>query len=366
MPRYKFAFPIYNAVFAEKELSFQIGDVSFTKKSDLSQELFFINEDKLHLSETHIFAVVVVDENEFKAKKMAYDKCCFATDIFKICTDLYHSNFFNPKKWQFDIDNDFVTKGKSYFFFKELDSSNEDIRHASFHADRYTTSIDSKILESASKWNIKDFESLYSKVYSSNAKSIHNVLKRACHIYSQSFSINNLHERVVLLCTILDTLATNERAGKLPQLQKYLPVLVLKYDKLIENLKRFIEHIYNIRSAYIHNAEKKEVSEDDVDKLEKIVYRVILQMVRNSNKYKSTKEICVAIDKDAFEPNTDNLPDIYIKHIVTTKPCPHNNIDCPCTKEGCPRHGKCCECVAHHKEHGKKLPACLRGIEWEM
>ena len=46
-------------------------------------------------------------------------------------------------------------------------------------------------------------------------------------------------------------------------------------------------------------------------------------------------------------------------------PCPHNNIDCPCTKEGCPRHGKCCECVAHHKEHGKKLPACLRGIEWE-
>lgn len=37
----------------------------------------------------------------------------------------------------------------------------------------------------------------------------------------------------------------------------------------------------------------------------------------------------------------------------TMPPCPHNNIDCPCTKEGCPRHGKCCECVAHHKEHGK-------------
>ena len=30
-------------------------------------------------------------------------------------------------------------------------------------------------------------------------------------------------------------------------------------------------------------------------------------------------------------------------------PCPHNPIDCPCTKEGCPRHGKCCACVAHHK-----------------
>ena len=48
-----------------------------------------------------------------------------------------------------------------------------------------------------------------------------------------------------------------------------------------------------------------------------------------------------------------------------TMPCPHNHIDCPCPKD-CPRHGKCCECVAHHKEHGTKLPACLRGIDWEI
>lgn len=39
--------------------------------------------------------------------------------------------------------------------------------------------------------------------------------------------------------------------------------------------------------------------------------------------------------------------------------CEHNpSIDCPCPKN-CPRHGKCCACAAHHREHGK-LPACLR------
>lgn len=44
----------------------------------------------------------------------------------------------------------------------------------------------------------------------------------------------------------------------------------------------------------------------------------------------------------------------------STKPvCQHNpSINCPCPKD-CPRHGKCCACVAHHREHGK-LPACLR------
>lgn len=42
--------------------------------------------------------------------------------------------------------------------------------------------------------------------------------------------------------------------------------------------------------------------------------------------------------------------------------CAHNQgIKCPCPKE-CPRHGKCCACVAHHREHGN-LPNCLRNIE---
>jgi hypothetical protein len=264
----------------------------------------------MQFEDNHVFAVVTVSGNESYAKEVAYDKCCFATDIFKICSDLYHNNFFNPKKWQFDIVNDFVTQGKSSFFYKDL--GNSETSYASFHAERYNSFIDSKVLESVAKWNFKDFESLYRVVYSAKPKSIHKVLKRACHIYSQSFSINNLYERVILLCTVLDTLATNEREGKVPQLKKYLPALVLKSERLIERLKDFIEQIYDIRSAYLHNAEESGITEREVDKLEKIVYRVILQMVRNSNKYNSTKEICVAIDKDSFVPILDNLPDIYI------------------------------------------------------
>ena len=159
MPRYKFAFPINYAIFDDKNLSFQIADVSFVKKSDLSKESFFFNEDKLLLGENHIFAVVTVCGNETYAKKLAYDKCCFATDIFKICSDLYHNNFFNPKKWQFDVNNDFVTQGKSYFFYKEF--GNSETLHANFYADRYNSCIDSKLLESVAKWNISDFESLY-------------------------------------------------------------------------------------------------------------------------------------------------------------------------------------------------------------
>ena len=312
MPRYLIAFPVYNAFFETDEMSFKVADVTFMSKASLSKEIPYLNEEKSHFKENQIFTTVTICRALSNAKERAYDKCCFATDIFKICSDLYHSNFCNPKKWQFDVNKDFVTYGESDCYCKELDSTNPENFHVDYKRDRFPAYIKSDVLSSVNKWNIKDFEYLYDIVYSSEAKSIHKVLKRACHIYSQSFSINNIYERVVLLCTVLDTLATCERNYKVVQLKKYLPALVLKYDKRYEALGSFISDVYDLRSAYIHNAEDYPISEQDVDKLEKIVYRLILQLVRKSKEYKSIKEIFEAIDNGLFVPNHENLQDIYV------------------------------------------------------
>lgn len=312
MPHYLFAFPVYNAYFERDDLSFKLADVTFMPKSSLSKEIPYINDKQNHYKEKQIFAVVTVCRAMPDAKDQAYDKCSFATDIFKICSDLYHSNFFNPKRWQFDVDKIFITNGASDCYYKLTNSINLANYFVTHKRDRYPSIINSDILSSVSKWNIEDFESLYNIVYSSESQNIHKVLKRACHIYSEYFSINNIYERVVRLCTVLDTLATCERNNKVGQLKKYLPVLVLKYDKLNEALGSFISDIYDLRSAYIHNADEQDVSEEDVDKLEKIVYRLILQLVRQSKKYKSIKELFVDIDRGLFKPNNDNLQDIYV------------------------------------------------------
>ena len=34
-----------------------------------------------------------------------------------------------------------------------------------------------------------------------------------------------------------------------------------------------------------------------------------------------------------------------------------NTRKCKCAYPGCPRHGKCCECLAYHLE-SEELPAC--------
>lgn len=35
-----------------------------------------------------------------------------------------------------------------------------------------------------------------------------------------------------------------------------------------------------------------------------------------------------------------------------------NRETCACTYPGCPRHGKCCECIRYHRSRGE-LPGCL-------
>ncbi len=35
--------------------------------------------------------------------------------------------------------------------------------------------------------------------------------------------------------------------------------------------------------------------------------------------------------------------------------------NCPCTVD-CPRKGKCCDCIAFHRER-KELPACLKELK---
>lgn len=41
-----------------------------------------------------------------------------------------------------------------------------------------------------------------------------------------------------------------------------------------------------------------------------------------------------------------------------------NTRPCPCTYD-CPRHGKCCECVAHHRDHNEGVPGCFFSKEAE-
>ncbi len=42
-----------------------------------------------------------------------------------------------------------------------------------------------------------------------------------------------------------------------------------------------------------------------------------------------------------------------------------NDRPCACTFLKCPNHGKCCACVAHHRDHNEGVPGCFFSKEGE-
>ena len=44
--------------------------------------------------------------------------------------------------------------------------------------------------------------------------------------------------------------------------------------------------------------------------------------------------------------------------------CESTTRACPCTFD-CPHHGKCCDCVAHHRDHNEGVPGCFFSEEAE-
>jgi len=40
--------------------------------------------------------------------------------------------------------------------------------------------------------------------------------------------------------------------------------------------------------------------------------------------------------------------------------CKMKENKCPCIYVDCERHGKCCDCVAYHRDEKGNVPTCLR------
>ncbi|MBQ1468503.1 MAG: hypothetical protein IIZ27_08510 [Solobacterium sp.] len=45
--------------------------------------------------------------------------------------------------------------------------------------------------------------------------------------------------------------------------------------------------------------------------------------------------------------------------MTENRPC-SNNHPCTCPNTNCPRHGRCCDCVAHHRDDVGNIPNCFR------
>ena len=292
---YRFAFPIHFAFYSEGSLCFHVTeDVTF-ETLFVPEQVLKISQNLLPLEKNTIFACTTVLGESNYAREAAFDKCSFAVDIFKLCSE-FSRNPYNSKS-SFDIRNENLNKDVSLFFCWDLNSNAKDEIHVSTSLNSHPSKVDNDYINYALKNYLKDFSCLYSECYSDNPSNIALSLKRAIKKHSSATSEHEKHDRIECLCSVMDMLVLNQKGSIVQSLKKYVPVLIEDNPVKREELSSFIGKMYNVRSQHLHHDNQIDVSWQDVYFFNFLVFNLIYRIMILRDRYDDFESIYRDIDK---------------------------------------------------------------------
>lgn len=299
---YKIYYPIY---YLDIGKPFNIGDVKFDFFSKEQYDKFVNNFSSLdsenkenpyealrHKYQGKVFCSCVVKSERNKAKEIALEKCSLAVDILKICSDTIDFPF---AKLSFDIDSRTRENIKNEVLIQETSDLNN------FNTDIYRLPaqhvINDRDWELILKRNLGIFQQFISRL-ETNHTELESLILNAIKRFGNALSISNLHQRIVELFTILESLLLkNQDLPIIDSVTKYCSKLVFKKPQDRKELIRLLKEMYSVRSAIIHHGINKEFAIDNLRKLQIVIKLLIIQLINKSEKHKTKLTIIDEIDE---------------------------------------------------------------------
>lgn len=240
-----------------------------------------------------VYATSIVEAEREKAKDIALEHCSLAVDVLKMCSD---TTDVPPMKLSFDIDSRIRENGQNEIIITRpnttSDSFTTNISHPSNHYKIYSE-----------EWNrmmarqIMDFHEFLlglPKEKSELEQLIINGIKR----YGNAISNSNLHQRIVELFTILESLLLLDKNSQIIEsVCKYCSKLVFKEARDRKDLISLLKTMYEVRSSLIHHAKESNFDMDNLRKLQYSVIMLLLSLIQKTNAHKNKDSLLQEIDE---------------------------------------------------------------------
>jgi len=307
LKNYKFHFPI---LYLDLNKPFQIGNVYFG---------YFTKEYLTSLNEYHrkknpetykddfeglranyqgkVFVSYKIKAERQKAEEIALAHCSLAVDILKMCSETTDVPFI---ELGFDIDSRVKVNPQSETIVCDADNELEGF-NISLARPTHHHKIDDKEWEHIIQRQITDFHKFLISLtedLSEMQKLIINSIKR----YGNAISNKNLHQRIVELFTILESLLLLDKNSPIiDSVCKYCSKLVFKKVEDRKFLIDLLKTMYDVRSNLIHHG--KEIS-FDIDHLRKLQYTVIMllsELIAKTEKHKTKQSLLQEIEDAILE-----------------------------------------------------------------
>lgn len=236
-------------------------------------------------------------EKEFVAEK-AYERCSFAIDLIKIC---FLTFYFEQTKVCLDIADNIPFLPVNRCFIQETSS---DTLHINAGVNAHSIRLDD-VMRNIERHCINDYRILIDRIFNQTRTELEEILIAAIKTFSNALSYTNDYDRVVDLCSILDTLIlVDENVGIKQSLKRYVPIIISDVPNIRNIIRNDIEEMYKIRSQYIHHRKTKiKISPQKKYKYNYIVFQLLtgLVVIANAKKYSTMSAIIKMIDKKLNE-----------------------------------------------------------------
>lgn len=240
-----------------------------------------------------VFASVTMQGEVSRVRELAYEKAQLAVDIIKINSRLKFE--YNPLLATLDIDRNIMGMPCILALTHKVEEEKLNVEYV-VRGQKYV--IDGSFIAILKRSMMNQF-ALFMESYYNTAEhtELDTIIKRSISKYNKALSTENVHERVVSFCSILDAIILSDNeVGIKESLKKYIPVLISDNLEQRKEWKKSINEMYDIRSQYIHHGKEPKISPNQIVRFSGIVYCTLARLIGMRKKYKSVKEIQSDLD----------------------------------------------------------------------
>ena len=160
------------------------------------------------------------------------------------------------------------------------------------------------------KHSITDYKIFINRIFSQSRTELEEILIATIKTFSRALSCTNDYDRVVDLCSILDTLILVDDNVEIKQsLKRYVPIIISNTPNIRKTIRDDIDVMYKIRSQYIHHRKTGiKITKRKKHEYNYIVFKLLTEFViiANAEKYKTVKDVLKKIDAKLNE-NVDTI-----------------------------------------------------------
>jgi len=299
---YKIHFPVSNLHISS---FIKIGNVNFeffTKEYFDYYQYAFLTKNPNHSDpeifsflrknyQGHVFATYTIKASRDKAIQIAFEKCSLAIDILKTCSN---TTMLPNEVLGFDIDSRIKFAPRSEIISTKPDDITE--FKIDMTGDQHPYNIDNNQWKLMNMLNLKLFSDFIQKTEGSSSE-LENLITNSITRYGIALSHRDLHQRVVELYTILESLLLNDESSPIiDSVAKYLSMLVEKTKENRYKCAKLIRSMYKVRSSLIHHAKKINFEVDDLRDLQLYVVNLLIILISKSDLHKYKRSILNEID----------------------------------------------------------------------